>query len=345
MARPSTRIVLTEAQKKNLQKNIRPTTQYRFVQRVRAILLAAEGLNNKEIAREVGLSVVAVSHWRTRFAKHGIEGLRDLPRPGKPCTYGHDDRLRIVNMACKPRSLKARWTVRDLAEKTGISKSHLHRIMHELDLKPHQFRMWLFSNDPDFEAKQADIVGLYVNPPKNAFVVCLDEKTGLQAVSSTHEKLPMKPGRVERLEFGYKRHGVLALYAALKVHEGKIFAKTEKRHTHVEFLSFVKEVYRKWGRKKELHFVVDNFSAHRHKDVRQWVEEHETVHLHFTPTHASWLNQIELWFSILTQQLLTKKDFKSIKDLTKQLLKFIEEYNKTAKPFAWTHEGKPLKIH
>ena len=345
MARPSTQIILTEEQKKNLQENIKPTTQYRFVQRVRAILLAAEGLNNKEIAREVGLSVVAVSHWRTRFAKHEFDGLQDLPRPGKPCAYGHDDRLRIVNMACKPRSLKARWTVRELAEKTGISKSHLHRIMHELDLKPHQFRMWLFSNDPNFEAKQANIVGLYINPPKNAFVVCLDEKTGLQAVSPTHEKLPMRPGRVERREFGYKRRGVLALYAALKVHEGEIFAKTEKKHTHVEFLSFVEEVYRKWGRKKELHFVVDNFSAHKHKDVLQWVEEHETVHLHFTPTHASWLNQIELWFSILTRQLLSKKDFRSIKDLTKQLLKFIEEYNQTAKPFAWTYEGKPLKIH
>jgi len=343
--RPFTQIILTDEQRRQLKENLKPTTQYRFVQRVNTILLAAEGSNNKQIAEKVGLSVVAISHWRTRFAKHGIEGLNDLPRPGKPCIYGHNDRLKVVNVACNPPSLKTRWTVRELADQTGISKSHLHRIMHELDLKPHQFKMWLFSNDPEFETKQADIVGLYLNPPKNAFVVCLDEKTGMQAVSRTHEKLPMKQGQVERREFGYKRHGVLALYAALKVHEGQVIGKTEKRHTHAEFLSFVKDIYKKWGRKKELHFVIDNFSAHKHKDVMQWVEEHKRVKFHFTPTHASWLNQIELWFSILARQLLSKKDFKSVKDLTRQVLKFIEEYNTKAKPFAWTYQGKPLKIN
>ena len=343
--RPFTQIILTDEQRKQLKGNLKPTTQYRFVQRVNTILFAAEGSNNKEIAEKVGLSVVAVSHWRTRFAKNGIEGLNDLPRSGKPCVYGHNVRLKVVNVACKPPSLKTRWTVRELAEKTGISKSHLHRIMHELDLKPHQFRMWLFSNDPEFEAKQADIVGLYINPPKNAFVVCLDEKTGMQANSPTHEKLQMKQGQTERREFGYKRHGVLALYAALKVHEGQIIGKTEKRHTHTEFLSFVKDVYKKWGKKKELHFVIDNFSAHKHKDVKHWLENHKRVKFHFTPTHASWLNQIELWFSILSRQLLSKKDFKSVKDLTKQVLKFIEEYNKKAKPFAWTYQGKPLRIN
>lgn len=342
--RPFTQITLTEEDKDKLKENLKPTTQYRFIQRVNTILLAEKELNNKEIAAKVGLSVVAVSHWRTRYAKKGLEGLNDLPRSGKPCTYGHNDRLKIVNVACKPPTLKTRWTVRELSKKTKISKSHLHRIMHELDLKPHQFRMWLFSNDPKFEEKQADVVGLYIHPPKNAFVVCLDEKTGLQATSALHKKLPMAIGRVERREFGYKRQGVLALYAALKVHEGKIFGKTEKRHTHVEFLSFVKQIYKKWGRKKELHFVVDNFSAHKTDEVKEWLESHKKVHFHFTPTHASWLNQIELWFSILTRQLLSKKDFKSVKDLTKQVLKFIEEYNKNSKPFAWTYSGKPLKI-
>lgn len=217
--------------------------------------------------------------------------------------------------------------------------------MHELDLKPHQFKMWLFSSDPEFESKQADIVGLYLHPPKNALVVCLDEKTGLQANSPTHDKLPMTPGRVERREFGYKRHGVLALYAALKVHEGEVFAKTEEKHTHVEFLGFLNEVYAHWGQDKELHIVMDNFSAHKTKEIVRWVEEHGSVHFHFTPTHASWLNQVELWFSILSRQLLSKQDFESVPDLTKQLLAFIEEYDKTAKPFAWTYKGEPLKIN
>jgi len=343
--RPFTQIVLSKEQKKQLKASIKPTTQYRFVQRINAILLASEGKNNKQIAKKVGLSVVAISHWRNRFAKHGIDGLKDLARPGKPAKYGHDERLKIIDIACQPPSIKTRWTLRELAEKTGISKSQLHRIMHELDLKPHQFKMWLFSSDPEFESKQADIVGLYLRPPKNAFVVCLDEKTGLQANSATHEKLPMMPGQVERREFGYRRHGVLALYAALKVHEGEVFAKPEVKHTHVEFLDFLNDVYDKWGRDKELHIVMDNFSAHKTVEVKQWVEMHKSVHFHFTPTHASWLNQVELWFSILSRQLLSKQDFDSVPDLTKQLLAFIEEYDKTAKPFAWTYKGEPLKIN
>lgn len=343
--RPFTQIVLSKEQKKQLEASIKPTTQYRFVQRINAILLASEGKNNKQIARKVGLSVVAISHWRNRFAKYGTDGLKDLPRPGKPAKYGHSERLKIIDIACQPPSIKTRWTLRELAEKTGISKSQLHRIMHELDLKPHQFKMWLFSSDPEFESKQADIVGLYLHPPKNAFVVCLDEKTGLQANSPTHEKLPMMPGQVEKREFGYKRHGVLALYAALKVHEGEVFAKTEVKHTHVEFLGFLNEVYDRWGQGKELHFVMDNFSAHKTVEVMRWVEEHKSVHFHFTPTHASWLNQVELWFSILSRQLLSKQEFESVPDLIKQLLAFIEEYDKTAKPFAWTYKGEPLKIN
>jgi putative transposase len=343
--RPFTAIILSKEQKKQLQASIKPTTQYRYVQRVNAVLLAAEGKNNKQIARKVGLSVVAVSHWRNRFSKYGIDGLNDLPRPGKPAKYGHSERLKLIDIACRPPSIKTRWTLRELAQKTGISKSQLHRIMHELDLKPHQFKMWLFSNDPEFESKQADIVGLYLNPPKNALVICLDEKTGLQANSPTHAKLPMKPGQVERREFGYKRHGVLALYAALKVHEGEVFAKMEEKHTHVEFLGFLREVYERWGQGEELHIVMDNFSAHKTAEVAVWAKEHKSVHFHFTPTHASWLNQVELWFSILSRQLLSKQDFKSVPDLTRQLLAFIEEYDKTAKPFAWTYKGEPLKIN
>lgn len=347
MGRPATPIQLTEKEEQALRQLLHPTTQYRYVQRARTILLAAEGRSNKEISEMVSLSTVAVSHWRTRFSKHRLDGLKDRPRSGKPARLGHKERLEIINKACSPPGLKTRWTVRELSKSLGfsISKSHLHRIMHELDLKPHQFRMWLFSSDPEFEAKQADIVGLYIDPPKNAFVVCLDEKTGIQATEPLHKKLPMKPGRVERREFGYRRHGTLSLYAAFKVHEGKVFGKTEERHTHVEFLGFVKEVYARWGRRgKDLHFVLDNFSAHKVEAVVEWVEKHPKVHLHFTPTHASWLNQIELWFSILSRQVLSKRRFKSKTDLAEQLLAFIEEYNKTCKPFAWTYKGKPLQI-
>lgn len=348
MARPSTVIQLTEKEKQTLKRLLQPTNQYRYVQRARIILLATEGKTNKEISKMVSLSTVAVSHWRTRFNKYRLEGIKDRPRTGKPPKFGHKERLKIINKACCPPSLKARWTIRELSKSVGfsISKSHLHRIMHELDLKPHQFRMWLFSNDPEFEAKQADIVGLYLDPPENAFVICIDEKTGIQAVEPLHDNLPMRPGKTEKREFGYKRHGTLALYAAFKVHEGKVFGKTEQHHTHVEFLGFVKKVYARWGRNgRELHFVLDNFSAHKVEAVMRWVEEHPRVHFHFTPTHASWLNQVELWFSILSRQLLSKRNFKSKTDLAEQLLRFIKEYNKNSKPFAWTYKGRPLKIN
>ena len=203
--------------------------------------------------------------------------------------------------------------------------------------------MWCFSNDPQYEEKKADIIGLYLNPPKNAFVVCIDEKTGIQALS--RKRLPMKKGHPEIYDHQYKRNGTMDLFAAFRTNDGMVIGSVEKKHTAIEFLRFIKIVYYKWGRnkKRKLHIVIDNFSTHDVDEVQAWLNQHKNVVFHFTPTHASWLNQIELWFSILQRQLIRRESFVDTIDLSKKVLKFIEDYNKKSKPFAWCY-GEPLKI-
>ena len=232
--------------------------------------------------------------------------------------------------------------MRKLADKLGfVKKSRLQELLKGFDLKPHQSQMWCFSNDPQYEKKKADVVGLYLNPPKNAFVVCIDEKTQIQAKS--RKITAMKKGHAEKHDCRYERNGTVDLFAAFRINDGKVIGKIENRRRAIEFLAFIKIVYRKWGRKKDLHIVLDNLSTHEVDDVKAWLKEKTNVHFHFTPTHASWLNQIELWFSILTRQLLKRGSFPSKDDLSKKIMKFIEAYNKESKPFAWCY-GEPLKI-
>lgn len=349
MARPAISIHLTSEEKEKLMALAdRPKTEQRLAQRAKIILLAAEDHENRIIAKRVGLSVVKVCKWRQRFALFRLEGIQDQPRSGRPPQYNHDQRLQVINQACQPPSPQTHWTARDLAKKlsgtVGMSKSSIALLLKEIDLKPHQMQMWLNSRDPDFAAKEAEVVGLYLNPPENALVISVDEKTGMQALEPIRPTRPMQPGRPEKREFEYKRHGTLSLFAALLVHKGEVIAQTASQHTHAEFLEFLKRLHRQCSKRKHLHLIVDNLATHKHKKVKEWISKHPRVHLHFTPTHASWLNQIELWFSILGRRLLKRGIFKSTEDLAQQVVNFIEDYNQTAKPFAWTYAGKPLKI-
>lgn len=337
-------ISLTKDERDLLIENTKPHMQYRFVQRAKIILLAEKGYSNNEISIRVGLSFVSVSIWRNRYAKYGIVGLKDKVGRGRPKQLTHNQILRVVEVACKKPKDATHWSVRRLAAELGfVKKSRLQEILKDFDLKPHQSKMWCFSNDPQYEEKKADIIGLYLNPPKNAFVVGVDEKTGIQALS--RKMMPMKKGNAELYDHQYKRHGTIDLFAAFRVHDGKVIGLVEKKHTAIEFLKFIKIVYGKWGRNKKikLHIVVDNFSTHDVEEVQQWLKKHRNVIFHFTPTHASWLNQIELWFSILQRQLIKRGSFNSAVDLNKKILRFIEKYNKRSKPFAWCN-GQPLKI-
>lgn len=350
MSRPPTPINLSESEQHELERLARkPTAEQRLAQRAKIILLAAEGHTNDYISSIVNIHPVKISKWRKRFATQRMNGLKDKPRSGRPLVYGHEARIAVIKKACKPPPAGSHWSVRDLERelksRVGISKSQINEILRKVDLKPHLVDMWLNSNDPDFEAKETDIVGLYLNPPENALVISVDEKTQMQTLTPTHPSKPMIPGSPEKREFNYKRHGVSSLFAALLVHDGTVIADIKERHRHQEFLDFIKLIHRRTPSNMELHIIVDNLSAHKHADVFAWVKKHNRAHLHFTPTHASWLNQIELWFSILARKVLKRGFFKSKEDQARQIMAFIEEYNKNAVPFAWTYAGKPLSIY
>ncbi len=349
MARTPRLIILDDSETASLEKMIQPTMQYRYVQRAKVILMASEGRSNDETVAASGLTEAAVCKWKKRFTERRIDGLRDLPRSGAPTKYTHRDVLKVINAACsKPKA--ARWTVRDLAEAsgTGMKKSRVHQILKSLDLKPHQYRMWLFpsADDPEFERKEMEICGLYINPPANSIVLCVDEKPAIQARERLHAPETMKQSRPERIDFNYKRHGVLNLFAAFNVKDGKVYGKTAERKKAPDFLEFMKDVYSRWGDpiRRTLHIVMDNYGTHTSHLVTEWSDAHPDVEFHFTPSHASWLNQIELWFSILYRRALQRGDFKSKGDLAAKLVEFIEDYNMEAKPFAWTYKGRPLRI-
>ena len=320
-----------------------PTSEQRLVRRAKVGLLAEQGLTNEQIAPQAGLSAHKVGKWRRRIAEEGIAGLADRPRAGGPRRYGHDERLRVFQTACSPPPQgETHWTVRSLAAAVGIGKSQTQVILAEADLKPHQVRSWLTSIDPDFETKQAEVCGLYLDPPEGAIVVSLDEKTGVQAKEPIRAEIAIAPGRPARREFEYKRHGTVALLAGLLVHSGEIRGAVYERNSRVEFLDFLDRLEAEIPADKDVHAILDNLQVHKTPEVKAWLAANPRWHFHFTPTHASWLHQIELWFSILSRRLLRRGVFRSKDDLKAQLLAFIERYNPTAKPFAWTYAGKPL---
>jgi transposase len=344
VARRAAEVALTDEQRAQLQRIVRASTsEQRLVKRARVVLLAEKGLTNEEIASLVGLSAHKVGKWRRRFGEDGLEGLADRPRLGGPRRYGHDERLRVFETACAPPpDGETHWTVRSLAAAVGIGKSQTQKILAEADLKPHQVRSWLQSIDPQFETKRAEVCGLYLNPPEGAIVVSIDEKTSIQAKEPIRVEIPIRPGKPARREFEYKRHGTVALLAALLVHTGEIKGSVYERNSRVEFLDFLELLEAEIPAGTQVHAILDNLQVHKTPEVVAWLQAHPRWHFHFTPTHASWLNQIELWFSILSRRLLRRGIFKGKEDLKAQLLRFIERYNPTAKPFAWTYQGKPL---
>lgn len=340
-------IRLSESQTNQLEKLVnKRTTPQQMVLRARIILLTAEGFSVEEIMKKLETSKATISKWKKRFLDGGISGLLDLSRPGRHVRYGPEIRHKIAAEACNPPPGRTHWSIRDLAKHLAVDRGLVERVLKQQAIKPHLIKYYHHSSDPEFEEKMLNIIGLYLDPPDNAVVLCVDEKTGIQALDRKQPVLPLKPhGKVRNIPIEYKRLGTTSLMAALEVHQGTILGTCEKRHTHQEFLSFLKRLertYRKRGR--DIHIICDNFSAHRHKKVKEWVEAQDNVFVHFTPTHASWLNQIEIWFSIMSRRVLKQGIFKSVSDLIQKIKQFIKDYNQTAKPFAWTYTGQPLKV-
>jgi transposase len=325
------------------------TASQRDVTRARIILMAAQGQPNTAIAQAVGINEWQVGRWRKRYVDKGLDGLRDAPRSGRPLVYGHDDRLKIIKTICdEPPEPASRWTMdavaKSLADDVGISASQIYRICVSLDLKPWQVRSWMTSHDPDFWEKAADVCGLYLNPPQNAIVYSIDEKSGMQAKSRTNPTKPAIPGLPARQEFEYRRHGTAVLYAALDVHDGGVDGWVADSTRSDNFVAFLSDLVHRNSEGLELHCIVDNLSAHSTNMVEAFLDDNPHVFLHNTPTHASWLNQVELFLSIMSRRLLRHGEFDSVDGMVAKIIAFIDDYNRTAKPFRWTYDGRPLQV-
>lgn len=344
MARQAPEVILTVEEQSTLKARLRSqTAQQRDVLRARIILLASEGKQNCEIQEKLKISKPVVIKWRRRFVEQRIDGLIDEPGRGRKSKYSAEIRHRIAATACTtpPPSVGTHWSVRTLAKHLGVTPDVVHDVLSAEEIKPHRVQYWKTSTDPEFESKMLAIVGLYLNPPENALVLSVDEKTSIQALDRTQPLLPLKPHLIERRSFEYKRNGVASLMAALEVHTGKVHGQCVEKNDSDTFIRFLRKLMNEHPG-KELHVIVDNGSSHISKKTKTWVAKHKRLHMHYTPTHASWLNQIEIWFGILSRKVVRRGVFKSREELISKLLEFIKAYNANTHPFEWTYSGKPL---
>jgi transposase len=333
---PAPALVVPDADRHVLQAIVRArTSEQRAVMRARIVLRSAEGGPIQAIAAELGIAIMTVKLWRRRYAAAGLDGLADAPRPGHPPTYTRQDRDRVQALTMgPPPEGTTHWSVRELAARTGISPTTVHRIWRERALQPHRSATFKWSTDPALEAKVRDVVGLYLDPPDGAIVLSVDEKTQIQALDRTQPLLPMRPGQVERHTHDYTRHGTTCLFAALEVGNGRVTTDARPRHTGADFLGFMKRVARAYPA-GELHVVLDNVSTHTTPDVKAWLADNPRITFHFTPTSASWMNQVETWFGILTRKAIRRGSFRSVKELVAMIDAFTRQWNAGASPFAW----------
>jgi len=331
------RVTLDERQQQELQAfaNSR-SLPHALVVRARIVLEASSGAQNQQIGRKLGMSRVTVGKWRGRFVQQGIEGLYDEYRSGRPRSIEDEQIAQLVNktLHSKPEGA-TQWSTRDMAEQTGISKSTVQRVWSAFGLKPHRQETFKLSTDPFFIEKLRDIVGLYLNPPQNALVLCVDEKSQCQALERSQPLLPMGLGYVEGVTHDYERHGTTTLFAALDIANGQVITDCKPRHRNQEFLAFLKHIEANVPPELDVYLVMDNYSTHKHAKVKAWFARHPRFHPHFIPTYASWLNQVERWFALITQKAIRRGSFRSVKDLVSKIEQFVAAHNKRAKPFVW----------
>jgi transposase len=338
LGRPRKTVELSEAdsQKLKLIANRHKSSQ-REALRARIILCNAEGMTQKQIADHLGTNKDTVSKWIGRFLQSGMDGLVDSPRPGAPRSIGAEkvEEVIIRTLETKPKNA-THWSCRTMAEATGTSAKSVHRIWSALNLQPHRQDCFKLSNDPFFVEKVRDVVGLYMNPPENALVLCMDEKSQIQALERTQPILPLRPGSPETVTHDYYRHGTTTLFAALNVQSGELFGQCMPAHTRREFLRFLRQIEKKVPEQLEVHLILDNYATHNTAEVKRWFARHPRFKCHFTPTYASWLNQVERWFALLTERALRRNAFTSVKELIQCIEKSVEGHNENLKPFIWT---------
>jgi len=339
-------ILLTDEQRRELSAaGGSRSVSVRFAQRARMILLAAEGRQDKQIAAEVGIRRQSVALWRGRFLQLGIGGIeKDAPRGGRKRSARSDAKVRaIIHRTTQTMPPDAtHWSTRSMARAAGTSEATVRRVWREHGLKPHRVKSFKLSNDKRFVEKLDDIVGLYLNPPQHALVLCCDEKSQIQALDRTQPGLPLKKGRGATMTHDYKRNGTTTLFAALSTLDGKLIGTCMKRHRHQEWIKFLTLIDEQTPAEKQLHLIVDNYSTHKHPRVVSWLRRHPRFHIHFTPTSGSWLNMVERWFRDLTSKRLRRGVFKSVPQLIEVIESYITQMNRSPKPFIWTAKASDI---
>jgi transposase len=321
----------------------RRTSAQALALRARIVLLAADGLNNTEIAAELRIHRNVAGKWRSRFLEHRLDGLLDQPRPGRPRTIT-DEQVEEVVIKTLERTPKdaTHWSTRSMAREVGLTQSAVLRIWRAFGLQPHRQETWKLSKDPQFIAKVRDIVGLYLNPPERAVVLCVDEKSQIQAVDRTAPILPMLPGTPERATHDYRRAGTSSLYAALDLTTGKVIGRLRSRHRAIEFKQFLQTLEREVPAHLDVHLVLDNSSTHKTPAIQRWLAAHPRFVLHFTPTSSSWLNLVERWFAELTNKLLRRGAHRSVRQLNADIRAWIDSWNEDPRPFVWTKTAEEI---
>jgi transposase len=336
--RPKTELVLTDEERETLRGYARRVTSSPSVaRRARVVLACAEGLSNLTVSRKLGVGDHAVGRWRRRFIERGVSGLIDEPRPGGPrkITDKVVEEIVTATLESTPRAA-THWSTREMAKKFGLSRTTISRIWRAFRLQPHRSETFKLSRDPLLVEKVRDIVGLYLNPPDKALVLCVDEKSQIQALDRTQPLLPMEPGQIERRTHDYVRHGTTSLFAALDIKTGKVIGETHRRHRAVEFRKFLSTIEGAVPADLDVHLVLDNYGTHKTPAIRAWLAKRSRFHVHFTPTYGSWLNQVERWFGLLTQRQLRRGTHKSVPALERAIEEYLEANNSDPKPFVWT---------
>ena len=345
MMTPAAALLMSGGQREALEVIAKSqTAPHRQVQRAKALLLAGDGVPNARIAERAGVTTTTVRSWRARFEAEGLAKLGKVRAGrGRKSSIPQDTIDEIVELTrnCKPAG-QTHWSCRTMAAQVGVSPATVQRVWAARGLKPHLVTTFKLSNDPRFEEKLIDVVGLYLAPPDNAIVLCLDEKSSVQALDRTQPSLPMTKGRAATMTHDYKRHGTTTLFAALDVLTGKVIGQCLPRHRHEEFVKFLRKVDRETPKGLQLHLICDNYATHKHPDVKAWLAKHPRVHLHFTPTSSSWLNLVERWFRELTDKALRRGVFHSVPDLITKIEEYLDAHNDNPKPFVWTATAEDI---
>jgi transposase len=340
MSRPIQTLILTDAQKHELKRVANAATSaQRDILRARIILLKSSGLSQDDVAQKAGVKRSTVGKWCGRFARLGLAGLCDAKGRGRKSSIAPEAQEKIVAGAVKAPPHRSRWSTRSMARHAGVSHETVRRLWRANDIKPHVTRVFKVSNDPHFEQKFWDVVGLYLNPPERALVLCCDEKSQCQALERTQPCLPLGVGHIRTKTHDYIRHGTLTLFAALSYLDGKIHSCTAPRHTNKEWLRFLKQLHRETPKELDLHLILDNYATHKHATVRAWLTKHPRFHLHFTPTSGSWMNLVERFFRDLTADVVRDGSFTSVKALTEAMEGYLADRNLNPRRYVWRQEG------